>query len=90
MGGTGVCRDSHVQGPDCGTARSGSHAARVTSFVGLAEGTIANAAFDPGKPFFDGTLFHCLVSAIMPRWERLALRFKGEVSQACVRVRFIQ
>src|SRR5579863_2729443 len=27
----------------------------VSNFVGLAEGTIANAAFDPGRPFFDGT-----------------------------------
>ena len=26
----------------------------VANFVGLAEGTIANAAFDPGQPFFDG------------------------------------
>ena len=26
----------------------------VANFVGLAEGTIANAAFDPGRPFFDG------------------------------------
>jgi cyclophilin family peptidyl-prolyl cis-trans isomerase len=26
----------------------------VANFVGLAEGTIANTAFDPGRPFFDG------------------------------------
>lgn len=30
----------------------------VASFVGLAEGTIQNAAFDSGRPFFDGTTFH--------------------------------
>jgi len=30
----------------------------VANFVGLAEGTIANAAFDPGRPFYDGTVFH--------------------------------
>jgi cyclophilin family peptidyl-prolyl cis-trans isomerase len=33
----------------------------VANFVGLAEGTIANAAFDPGRPFFDGTVFHRVV-----------------------------
>jgi peptidylprolyl isomerase len=33
----------------------------VASFVGLAEGTIANAAFDPGRPFFDGTVYHRVV-----------------------------
>ena len=33
----------------------------VASFVGLAEGTIANSAFDPGRPFFDGTLWHRVV-----------------------------
>jgi cyclophilin family peptidyl-prolyl cis-trans isomerase len=33
----------------------------VTNFVGLAEGTIANAAFDPGRPFFDGTVYHRVV-----------------------------
>ena len=33
----------------------------VASFVGLAEGTIANAAFDPGRPYFDGTVFHRVV-----------------------------
>jgi cyclophilin family peptidyl-prolyl cis-trans isomerase len=33
----------------------------VASFVGLAEGTIANAAFDPGRPFFDGTVWHRVV-----------------------------
>jgi peptidylprolyl isomerase len=27
----------------------------------LAEGTIANAAFDPGHPFYDGTVFHRVV-----------------------------
>ena len=30
----------------------------VANFVGLAEGTIDNAAFDPGRPFFDGTTWH--------------------------------
>ena len=30
----------------------------VASFVGLAEGTIENAAFDPGRPFYDGTVIH--------------------------------
>jgi len=30
----------------------------VANFVGLAEGTIANAAFDPGQPYFDGTTWH--------------------------------
>ena len=33
----------------------------VSSFVGLAEGTIANAAFDLGHPFFDGTVYHRVV-----------------------------
>src|SRR5580765_6359604 len=30
----------------------------VANFVGLAEGTIANAAFDPGRPFFVGTTWY--------------------------------
>jgi cyclophilin family peptidyl-prolyl cis-trans isomerase len=30
----------------------------VANFVGLSEGTIANAAFDLGRPFYDGTVFH--------------------------------
>jgi peptidylprolyl isomerase len=30
----------------------------VANFAGLAEGTIANAAFDPGRPYFDGTTWH--------------------------------
>ena len=30
----------------------------VANFVGLAEGTIDNAAFNPGEPFFDGTTWH--------------------------------
>ena|ERR1022692_4679639 len=30
----------------------------VANFVGLAEGTIANSAFDPGHPFFDGRVYH--------------------------------
>jgi peptidylprolyl isomerase len=33
----------------------------VANFVGLAEGTIANAAFDPRRPFYDGSLFHRVV-----------------------------
>jgi peptidylprolyl isomerase len=33
----------------------------VANFVGLAEGTIANGAFDPGRPFFDGTVYHRVV-----------------------------
>src|SRR5215475_8339396 len=33
----------------------------VANFVGLAEGTIANAAFDPERPFFDGTVYHRVV-----------------------------
>ena len=30
----------------------------VANFVGLAEGTIENAAFDVGTPFYDGTIIH--------------------------------
>ena len=30
----------------------------VANFVGLAEGAIANAAFDAGQPFFDGSTWH--------------------------------
>lgn len=33
----------------------------TASFVGLAEGTIANEAFGPGQPFYDGTVFHRVV-----------------------------
>lgn len=33
----------------------------VAAFVGLAEGTIENAAFDPGRPFYDGSEFHRVV-----------------------------
>jgi cyclophilin family peptidyl-prolyl cis-trans isomerase len=29
----------------------------VANFVGLAEGAIANAAFDPGRPFYDGSVW---------------------------------
>ena len=34
----------------------------VANFVGLAEGTIANAALDPGQPFFDHSTFHRVVA----------------------------
>jgi len=34
----------------------------VANFVGLAEGTLANAAFDPGRPFYDGTTWHRVVA----------------------------
>jgi peptidylprolyl isomerase len=30
----------------------------VSNFVGLAEGTVENAAFDLGRPFYDGTVIH--------------------------------
>lgn len=33
----------------------------VANFVGLAEGTIENAAFPAGRPYFDGTLWHRVV-----------------------------
>lgn len=33
----------------------------VTNFVGLTEGTLENAAFDPGVPYYDGTAFHRVV-----------------------------
>jgi len=33
----------------------------VANFVGLAEGTIANAAFPPGRPFYDGSIYHRVV-----------------------------
>jgi cyclophilin family peptidyl-prolyl cis-trans isomerase len=33
----------------------------VANFVGLAEGTIANSAFDFGHPFYDGSVFHRVV-----------------------------
>jgi peptidylprolyl isomerase len=33
----------------------------VTNFVGLAEGTIENAAFDAGRAYYDGTVFHRVV-----------------------------
>ena len=34
----------------------------VANFVGLAEGTIDNSALPPGRPFFDGTKWHRVVS----------------------------
>ncbi len=33
----------------------------VANFAGLAEGTIDNAAFPPGRPYFDGTKWHRVV-----------------------------
>jgi len=33
----------------------------VANFVGLAEGAITNAAFDPERPFFDGSVWHRVV-----------------------------
>ena len=33
----------------------------VANFVGLAEGTVENAAFSPGRPFYDGTVWHRVV-----------------------------
>ena len=33
----------------------------AANFVGLAEGTIKNAAFSEGRPYFDGTVFHRVV-----------------------------
>jgi peptidylprolyl isomerase len=33
----------------------------VANFVGLAEGTVANAAFDAGHPFYDGSVYHRVV-----------------------------
>ncbi len=33
----------------------------VASFVGLTEGTVANAALPPGAPFFDGSIWHRVV-----------------------------
>ena len=34
----------------------------AANFVGLAEGTIENAAFPPGRPYFDGTKWHRVVA----------------------------
>jgi len=33
----------------------------VANFVGLAEGTITNATYTPGKPFFSGSIWHRVV-----------------------------
>ncbi len=33
----------------------------VANFVGLAEGTIDNEAFAPGRPYYDGSVFHRVV-----------------------------
>jgi peptidylprolyl isomerase len=59
----------------------------VANFVGLAEGTIANAAFDPGRPFYDGSVYHRVVpghviQAGVPQSERAknpGYRFPNEV-----------
>jgi cyclophilin family peptidyl-prolyl cis-trans isomerase len=34
----------------------------VSNFVGLAEGTIENDAFDAGRPYYDGSVFHRVVA----------------------------
>ena len=34
----------------------------VANFVGLAEGTIENAAFEAGRPYFDGTVWHRVIA----------------------------
>jgi len=34
----------------------------VANFVGLAEGTVDNAAFEPGRPFYDGSTWHRVVA----------------------------
>ena len=41
----------------------------VANFVGLAEGTIANSAFDTGRPFFDGSVYHRVVRGALSRPE---------------------
>src|ERR1700759_4347912 len=59
----------------------------VANFVGLAEGTIANAAFDPGRPFFDGSVYHRVVpghviQAGVPKSDRAkdpGYRFPNEI-----------
>lgn len=33
----------------------------VANFVGLAEGTVSNKTYPPGKPFFDGSIWHRVV-----------------------------
>lgn len=54
----------------------------VTSFAGLAEGTIANEAFAPGEPYYDGSIFHRVVpghvvQAGMPATDRSDARGPG-------------
>jgi cyclophilin family peptidyl-prolyl cis-trans isomerase len=59
----------------------------VANFVGLAEGTIANAAFDPGRPFYDGSIYHRVVpghviQAGVPQSDRAknpGFRFPNEI-----------
>ncbi len=54
----------------------------VSSFVGLAEGTIDNEAFEPGEPYYDGSVFHRVVEghviqAGMPSPDRAESRGPG-------------
>lgn len=54
----------------------------VASFVGLAEGTIDNEAFEAGVPYYDGSVFHRVVEghviqAGMPDPERSDVRGPG-------------
>lgn len=54
----------------------------VTSFVGLAEGTLDNEALPPGEPYYDGSVFHRVVpghviQAGMPAPDRSQARGPG-------------
>ena len=33
----------------------------VANFIGLAEGTISNASYPPGTPFYNGSIWHRVV-----------------------------
>ena len=46
------------KGPILARLEPGLTPLAVANFVGLAEGTIGNAAFDTGRPFYDGTVIH--------------------------------